>query len=100
MSSRAAKRSYDFSYSIVKSGIESLVLSLRTRSNHSDINYVRSGLILNSKMYFDMTEDDRIHHTIQSNNTLLNVESAAAEIWQIFNESWNDNEGFFLGQEY
>ena len=100
MSSRAARRSYDFSYSIVKSGIESLILSLRTRNKFCNLNYLRSGLILNSAMYLEMTEDDRNRHTFQSNNTLLNVNSAATEIWEIFNESWVENEGFFLGQEY
>ena len=100
MSSRATKRSYDFSYSIVKSGIESLVLSLKTRNESFNINYVRSGLILNSSMYFEMTEEDRTRHVIQSNGTLLSVDSAAIEIWKIFDKSWEENEGFFLGQEY
>lgn len=100
MSSRAARKSYDFSYSIVKSGLESLILSLRTRNEFYNLNYVRSGLILNSAMYFRMTDDDRNRHSFQSNNSLLNVDSAAIEIWEIFNKSWVENEGFFLGQEY
>jgi NAD(P)-dependent dehydrogenase (short-subunit alcohol dehydrogenase family) len=100
MSSRAAKRSYDFSYAIVKSGVESLVLSLRNRNKFNNINYVRSGLILNSSMYFDMTGGDHLRHITQSNGTLLSLGSAATEIWQIFDKSWADNEGFFLGREY
>jgi len=100
MSSRAAKRSYDFSYSIVKSGIESLVLSLRTRNGYNNINYIRSGLILNSAMYFVMTEEDRVRHNVQSHGTLLSLDGATAAIWEIFNESWDGNEGLYLGREY
>jgi NAD(P)-dependent dehydrogenase (short-subunit alcohol dehydrogenase family) len=100
MSSRAARKSFDFSYSMVKSGLESLVLSLRTRSKYNNVNYVRCGLILNSAMYFEMTEVDRIRHTVQSSGTLLSLDSAASEIWQIFDQPWDEKEGFFLGREY
>ena len=100
MSSRAAKRSFDFSYSIVKSGIESLVLSLRTRNVDNKIDFVRSGLILNSAMYFDMTEEDRIRHTTQSNGNLLGLDGAATAIWEMFNEPWDGNGGLYLGPDY
>lgn len=79
-------------------GIESLVLSLRTRYDSFNLNYVRSGLILNSSVYFKITKEDRKRHIIQSNGTLLSIDSAALEIWEIFDKSWEENEGFFLGR--
>jgi NAD(P)-dependent dehydrogenase (short-subunit alcohol dehydrogenase family) len=100
MSSRAAKQSHDIPYAVIKCGLETFVRSARSRTKTPNISYIRSGLILDSKMASVMTQSDMNRHLELSEGNLLNVESAASRIWSLFSESWQGHASFSLGQDY
>lgn len=100
MSSRAAKKSHDIPYALIKSGLETFIRSMRSRASITNISYIRSGLILDSKMASTMTQSDMDRHLELSAGQLINLESAASRIWDVFAESWQDHESFSLGQDY
>ena len=85
MSSRAANsKSFDMHYAATKGATESFVNSYsRFLDSEKSIVAVRCGLILNSRMFFDMDRKIREHHLKLSNQSLLSLEEAAGCIWQL-----------------
>lgn len=100
MSSRAAKQSHDIPYALIKSGLETFVRSTRSRTKTPNVSYIRSGLILDSKMASVMTQSDVDRHLELSEGNLLNLDSAASRIWTVFSETWQDHTSFSVGQDY
>jgi NAD(P)-dependent dehydrogenase (short-subunit alcohol dehydrogenase family) len=90
MSSRSASNaSYDVHYSAAKAALESYVRSsARALAVNQSIVGISSGLIQNSRMYFDMKPEHRESHKNRAGGRLITVEELCLQLWSL---SGNDN---------
>jgi len=104
LSSRAAIHpSFDFYYSAVKGGVVSAIrsLSLRSLPNHYILSLV-PGLIIDSKMFNEMSKESRINHMKRANKKLLTKEEFAESLFDVVNnlEKTQNGQYVIVGQDY
>lgn len=87
ITSRSAKHgSRDPLYSIAKSGIEAWVKSrYKIKGKNQKTFCARFGLIIDSKMYYELTPSERNSHLKRSNFKLLGKKDLASKLWKISN---------------
>jgi NAD(P)-dependent dehydrogenase (short-subunit alcohol dehydrogenase family) len=82
VTSRAANHgSYDVHYSAVKGAIQSAVKSLAKFKNNKTIFCVAPSLMLDSKMFKEMSSKNISKHLKRTNNKLLTKDEVALFIW-------------------
>jgi NAD(P)-dependent dehydrogenase (short-subunit alcohol dehydrogenase family) len=88
VTSRAANHgSYDVHYSAVKGAIQSAVKSLAKFTKNKTIFCVSPSLILDSKMFKEMSSKNIHKHLKRTNNKLLTKDEVALFIWNSCNTS-------------
>lgn len=87
VSSRAVRGSYDMYYSAAKSAIESFIRSIGIKSIGSMHTYiVNCGLIVDSEMYFQMSESNRVKHRVMAKKPLVTISQFAQILFQELEE--------------
>jgi short-subunit dehydrogenase len=104
MASRSAiYPSFDLYYSIVKAGLAAAIrsLSLGLLKNQKMLS-IAPGLIVGSNMYQSMPDDVKKSHHVRSDNSLLDLENLASEVFKIIDcqEDFENGSLIEVGPKY